>query len=256
MYDHPNLYDIAFSYRDVASECDFLLELSRLHGGREADSFLELGCGPGAHTLEMAARGHRALGLDLAPEMVEYARTYAVEAQSVRFQQADMRYFQLSESFSMAATMMDSTSHLLSNADMVDHLEHVATHLQSGGLHVLEMAHPSNHFGLRSTTTPEWTTEREGLEVTLKWGHEGDSFDPIAEVHSVSVELTARRDGHPSYEVVETVLQRRYTHQTLRALVELATGIEAIAWYGAFDTNVPLSNDKTAWRMIAVLKKS
>ena len=38
----------------------------------------DLGCGPGAHTLALARRGYRVLGVDGAPRMVEVARSRAM----------------------------------------------------------------------------------------------------------------------------------------------------------------------------------
>lgn len=63
-----------------------------------------------------------------------------------------MRSFELPERFSLAATLMDSTAHL-----------------EPGGLYVIEMAHPSNHFQMRSTTQSTWTLERDGIKVTTSW---------------------------------------------------------------------------------------
>jgi magnesium-protoporphyrin O-methyltransferase len=49
--------------------------------GLSGSSVLELGCGPGALTLELLKRGAAsALGIDLSPKMVEAARSLASEA--------------------------------------------------------------------------------------------------------------------------------------------------------------------------------
>jgi SAM-dependent methyltransferase len=51
---------------------------------------LDLGCGTGFLSLELAARGHRVIGVDFAPSMLERAKSKAVErGLSVRFEQAD-----------------------------------------------------------------------------------------------------------------------------------------------------------------------
>jgi ubiquinone/menaquinone biosynthesis C-methylase UbiE len=51
---------------------------------------LDLGCGTGFLSLELAARGHRVTGVDFAPSMLERAKSKAAaRGLSVRFEQAD-----------------------------------------------------------------------------------------------------------------------------------------------------------------------
>jgi ubiquinone/menaquinone biosynthesis C-methylase UbiE len=51
---------------------------------------LDVGCGTGFLSLELAARGHRVTGIDLAPAMLEKARLKAAEAGfDIRFQEGD-----------------------------------------------------------------------------------------------------------------------------------------------------------------------
>lgn len=59
-------------------------------GGRAPLEALDVGCGTGFLSLELAARGHRVTGIDLAPAMLEKARRKATEAgYDVRFQEGD-----------------------------------------------------------------------------------------------------------------------------------------------------------------------
>ena len=51
---------------------------------------LDVGCGTGFLSLELAARGHRVIGIDLAPAMLAAARSKAAaQGLSVRFEEAD-----------------------------------------------------------------------------------------------------------------------------------------------------------------------
>ncbi|MCM2273157.1 MAG: class I SAM-dependent methyltransferase, partial [candidate division Zixibacteria bacterium] len=72
-YSFPLIYDIAFSDRDVPGEVDFLLNAAEIHFGDPIASAIELACGPGAHFREMVRAGIISDGMDLSPEMVEYA---------------------------------------------------------------------------------------------------------------------------------------------------------------------------------------
>lgn len=59
-------------------------------GGRSAVEALDVGCGTGFLSLELAARGHRVTGIDFAPEMLALAKEKAASAEApVRFEHAD-----------------------------------------------------------------------------------------------------------------------------------------------------------------------
>ena len=59
-------------------------------GGRERLEALDVGCGTGFLSLELAARGHRVTGIDFAPEMLALAKEKAAKAgAAIRFEHAD-----------------------------------------------------------------------------------------------------------------------------------------------------------------------
>ena len=58
--------------------------------GRAPLEALDVGCGTGFLSLELAVRGHRVIGIDLAPAMLDKARRKAAEAGfEIRFQEGD-----------------------------------------------------------------------------------------------------------------------------------------------------------------------
>lgn len=58
--------------------------------GREGLEILDVGCGTGILSLELAARGHRVTGIDFAPAMLALARQKATQAHAdIRFEEAD-----------------------------------------------------------------------------------------------------------------------------------------------------------------------
>jgi SAM-dependent methyltransferase len=57
-------------------EVEFLVDALGLHAG---DSVLDVGCGPGRHSLALARRGMRVTGVDLSPDFVALARDAAAQ---------------------------------------------------------------------------------------------------------------------------------------------------------------------------------
>src|SRR5262249_31607601 len=73
----------------TAAEADFLeRQLKMPRGGR----ILDVPCGMGRHSVEMAKRGYRVTGVDLSRECIEDARKSGAAARvDVAWRQADMR---------------------------------------------------------------------------------------------------------------------------------------------------------------------
>lgn len=254
-YARPDLYQLAFSYRDFESEAAFLRAVASRHGVG-VESFLELACGPGDHSLAMARAGLQVAALDTSEEMVAYLTDRSASAGlEVEAEVGDMRVGRpdFERRFDLVATLIGSVDHLTTNADFCEHLRATAQYLKPGGIYVVDMVHPRTVFGVESTTERSWRMERDGLAVEVQWGAESDAFDPIAEVERTSVTLRASAHGESLPTIREVFPMRRYSYQTVQALLRASgSGFECLGSYGAFNLEVPLDASE-AWRMILVL---
>lgn len=83
--------------KEVALECDFIERAVRVPVGARV---LDAGCGLGAQTVELAARGYHMVGLDISSTMVSRARDEAVDrGLQIDFVQGDMRDIAFEEPF-------------------------------------------------------------------------------------------------------------------------------------------------------------
>ena len=109
VYANPKYYEIAFSFRDIASEVDVFEHVIERYSQIPVATVLELGCGPAPHLAELARRNYRYLGLDLSSAMLEYAQNRADAADAnARFALADMTDFRLDEQVEFAYIMLGS----------------------------------------------------------------------------------------------------------------------------------------------------
>ncbi|MCS7056914.1 MAG: class I SAM-dependent methyltransferase [Thermoflexales bacterium] len=264
-YANARAYDIAFSDRDFADECNFLEWCLRTHGCVAADdsrSFIELACGPARHAREFARRGWRAVALDLSPDMLDYARQGAIrDGVLLETVAADMADFTLDRPVALAANLMESLSHMVTNEQVVAHLRSVSRSLLPGGVFVIEMAHPStiwrdnlpNVWSSRSTDVPYFAGEPY-TEVDVLFGAADDPYDWITQQWLVTARLTIRESGQPERVVEHRHPHRWYQAQELRALIELSGAFSKVWWYGdMLIPPPPLDND--AERMMVVLRK-
>ena len=248
------MYQVAFSYRDVPAEVDVLLDWFGRHAGGRPGSVLELAAGPADHAREFARRGIAATALDLSTEMCRYARERAAaEGLPLEVVRADMAAFDLGREVDLAVLLLSSDSHLLDLDAFVGHLESVARSLRPGGLHILEMTHPKDHFGTDGSTAAEWEGSDGELTVAARWGADDDPFDAVSQVTQRSVELRVT-DGGGTGQVVRDVLpERLWTATEVTAAVRLSGAFDVVARYGAY-SGIPVT-DQDAWRMIPVLRR-
>lgn len=272
IYHLARCYDVAFGFRNVDAECDTLTALVARHAQRPLASVLELAAGPARHAREFARRGVSATALDASPAMCNYARHCAHRGGvTLATVCADMVDFAHPQRFDLALLAMDSISYLLDNDTVLRHLNCVAAHLLPGGLHVLEVSHPRDAFGVGTTNRSDWTSEADGLWVRMQWGAKGDAFDPVTQIDEVTVTMSWRETGAPGGvaggveggaapaatqgELVERARQRRFTANELDALVRASGCFDIVEWLGALAPALPFSNDAKALRMVAVLRR-
>lgn len=100
--------------RNTAREVDFLIEeLALAPGG----SVLDVACGTGRHSIELARRGYRPTGLDFSPGMLRQAREAAIAANVVvQWVEADAMRFAFPQEFDAVICLCEGAFGLLSAA--------------------------------------------------------------------------------------------------------------------------------------------
>jgi SAM-dependent methyltransferase len=243
IYDHPQAYELACSFRDVSAEVDAL----RSWAG-DARDVLELAAGPAEHAREFARRGVPATALDLNPAMCAYAREQG-RGLPLEVVCADMTGFRLDRRFDLVITMLDSTAHLMTLDEFVAYLGCVREHLTGDGLAVIEMSHPADRLGDTPRVSTAWSVRKNGVSASVRWGEPSDELDPISQI--VRDHVTIAIDGG---DVVQGVVPYRFwTATELEAAIRLAGGLTVAARYGDFDASVALGSPE-AWRMITLLR--
>lgn len=254
-YALPEVYEIAFSYRNIAHECNFLTDIYRSICETAPASVLELACGPGDHAVELSRRGLRVAALDLSAEMTAYLRNRLGPAGAgAEILTADMAEFSLTRPVDLAITMIDSLPYLTTNEQLVSHFRSVRRAVNPGGVYVVELRHPSDVWfpGSDRTTVNAWTMERDDLKVTTEWGAVSE-HDPLTQIERVLTRITVERGSNR--DVIESWGNLRpLLPQELLALVDLAGGWRFAGWWGEFDIHRRLGGDKRDWRMIVAFQ--
>ena len=100
---------------DTKHQVDFLVEKLGIKGN---EKILDLACGFGRHSLELARRGYDVTGVDITPEYVEYATTQAqAENLNARFICSDIRDVNFINQFDIVLNMADGAIGYLENEE-------------------------------------------------------------------------------------------------------------------------------------------
>jgi len=218
------------------AEVDNLLELT----GLEPDAHvLDLCCGPGRHSLEMARRGFRVTGVDRTACYLEAARQKAAEEKlEVEFVREDMRHFSRPGAFDAALNLFTSFGYFEDPADDLQVARNLCISLKPGGKLVMEMM---------------------GKEVLARVFQERDWFWLDEEAGAIMLEERTLSQGWGWIENTWTLLQgnkrKAYTiSHRLYAGTELASllhqaGFASVALFGGLDGS---SYNQHARRLVAL----
>jgi ubiquinone/menaquinone biosynthesis C-methylase UbiE len=112
---HAPIYETNEFTKNTVEEVDFLVEELDLSAG---DSILDVGCGTGRHSIELAKRGYAATGLDLSSEMLAKAATAARTADvRVDWIRSNATEFVFTRRFDAAICLCEGAFGLLGQGD-------------------------------------------------------------------------------------------------------------------------------------------
>lgn len=255
-YILPEIYEIAFSFRDYPQSIDFITLAAQKAGLSKIKSMVELGCGPGQYCREFARRSIKAYGVDISPEMVAYTKSKCQEEKlDCTVIEADFCHFTLKQPVDLAVCMMATFGYLLSNDEIINHFHTVADNLTENGIYLIELPHPRDIYNPhRDIKNYVWDMEKDGIKVHTDWGSDG-VFDPITEIDSATVKISYERKGDKG-SIESPDYMRRLGANVFHSLVKLSDRFEIFSTYGNLNINQPFDNSKNSWRMIPVLRKS
>lgn len=127
---------------DTKRQVDFLIEKLELKG---TERILDLACGFGRHSLELARRGYDVTGVDITPEYIEYATKQAqTEKLNARFICSDIRNVSFHNEFDVVLNMADGAIGYLENEEENLKIFRVISEaLKPGGKHFMDIINGS-----------------------------------------------------------------------------------------------------------------
>jgi SAM-dependent methyltransferase len=217
-------------------EVDCIISLLNIQPGIRV---LDLCCGVGRHSLELARRGFHVTGVDRTSKYLEQARERSqAEGLDVEFAQEDMRTFCRPNTYDAAISMFTSFGYFENPEEDRQVAMNVYRSLKSGGLFLTDMmgkevlAHIFQERDWHEVDGVIWLQERK---VSQNWGWMWNRW--------ILLRGNERIEGEISY--------RLYSATEMVSLLK-GCGFTAVDVYGGLDGS---PYDHTARRMVTVARK-
>lgn len=155
------------------------------------DVVLDLACGTGRHTRQLADVNKFVVGLDLSEAMLREARSRTKDA-NIRYLQGDFRDFGVDTIFDAAVCASDSLNYIETPDQLIDVFRCVQRHLRPGGLFAFDAL---DHQAFRETSTRKVIARVNGGMFEVYFFYDPDSR--ISEARVVVDGITERHRRIP-----------------------------------------------------------
>ncbi len=221
----------------TGAQVEFAIQALRLTPGARV---LDIACGVGRHSIELARRGYQVTGLDLSPTLLHIAAERAQRAGvQVNWVHADMREIPFTQEFDAAFNIFSSWGYLESEDEDQKVLAAVARALKPGGAFLLETAH--RDWLIRHFQPHIWN---EGIGVLVL----EDRMLDLLGGRLLSTWTALYDDGRRRQWQMSI---RQYTAAELRRMLENA-GFTVSQSFGGYD-GAPLTLDSSRLILVAEL---
>jgi len=188
------------------------------------DPLLDLACGTGTMAIRMAALSYQVTGVDIIPEMIDWATQKAAKQDvSIEWVVADARTFDLRKQFSFIYLLGNAFQHFLTRADQEALFARVREHLHPQGCFLFGTRNPSprNLFEARRQE-PKTFTLPDGRQYVAS---EQQEYNPITQIQHYTF--------HDQWLTPGGLQEKNTTRTALRYV--FPQEMEALLFYNGFE---------------------
>ena len=223
---------------NAPAEVEQTLKLLKIKPGA---AILDLCCGPGRHSVELARRGFAVTGVDRTRAFLARARQSAAKAKvDIEFVLADMRRFRRPRSFDAVINMFTAFGYFRRQADDLRVLKNVYASLKPGGVFLIELIGKERIAKIFTPRT--WHREPDGT-IILEERWLEDDFGWI-ENRWTMIRKGRMRTHHVAHRLFSAVELRTLLKQVGFATVKVWGGLDGANY------------DQDAQRLVLVARKS
>jgi len=231
--DEAEEYEL-WGYPDTTIvDCDFLEQAFEAHG-HNIKEILDIACGTGRHSVEMAKRGYTVTGMDISESMINKAKEKA-GALGITFIQEDMLNLSHMERYDAAYILFNTVSLVTRNDEIIKFMKAVNRALKKDGLFIVELGNLWAHMAEGSFHNSTTSHTQEKNEHKRKYTSK-TVIGPNNSLYTHTRDAQYWKNQEELQPKKRTVKQRVYSINELDLLSRL-TGYELLAVYGSTDIN-------------------
>lgn len=206
--------------------------------GIEEGLVLDLGCGTGSMTEELAGAGYDMIGVDSSPEMLEQAfEKKEKSGRDILYLLQDMREFELYGTVRAVVSACDCLNYITDPEELLEVFRLVNNYLDPGGIFIFDLNTEYKYEKILGDTTI--AEDRE--DASFIWDNYYHPEEKINE-YDLALFIPEEKDGEILYrKYEETHYQKAYSLERVKELL-LEAGMEYVAAYDAF-TREPVRKD-------------
>ncbi len=218
------------------AEVDSIKSLCKI---QKEDTILDLCCGVGRHSLELARRGHKVVGVDRTKLYLDRAIANAKkENLEIEFVQDDMRTFYRKNSFDVVLSLFTSFSYFEDHEEQMLVLRNVYASLRAGGRFILESA--GKEILARIFLRQNWSEWPHGFMM-----EEREAIENWSKMHNKWIFIERNGKVH-RWDVIHWI----YSGSEIKEMLE-KVGFSNVEVFGGLDGG-PYDNEATRLVVVAI----
>lgn len=248
MYDSiARVYDLLNAEVDYGAWADFIEKCFERYLSDKPSLVLDLACGTGRMTRELAARGYDMTGVDGSAEMLSEAM-YSYDSDGILYLMQDMRELELYGTVGAVVCCLDSINYLTEDGDLKRTFSLVHNYLDPDGLFIFDVNSPYKFENIYGNNA--YILEDDGGEIYCGWQNEYDTETCVCDFY---LSLFEENDDGSYERSDEHHRERCYSLDELKnALGE--SKMELIGVYSDFDFR-QIKPESDRWYVVARAKK-
>lgn len=221
--------DFSAVYDSLTDNVEYEKRAQYIHGllkqgGVDGGLLLDLACGTGRLSCEMAKLGYEVIGVDASGDMLSVAQNNAAEAGvDILFLCQQMQTLDLFGTVRGTICTLDSINHLTDPEDVKKTFAGVSLFTEPGGLFVFDVNTPCKHREVLANNTFVYDTG----EVYCVWQN---TLDPQTDTVTIDLDFFEQDEDGAYWRAQESFCERAYSAESLTNWLTEA-GFENITIY-------------------------
>ena len=247
--------------RHTSQEVDFIIEHTSLKKG---NVILDMGCGQGRHSIELARRGFQVTGVDFSERLLKIAQNNAKEAGlDIRFLNRDCRNLSLRGTYDLILCLYDVIGSYRTKEDNLNIIRSIEKKLRPGGCCIVSVMNMELTSYIAKNKADVMNNPKAilALKASDIMKKTGDIFDPDYFILDEKAHLVYRKeqfefDGQLASEYV--IADYRFTKDEIcDAFESCGLSVKSASYVQAGRWQTPLtSTDNKAKEILLIAQKS